>query len=116
MSFLGQADFWNRTLQNWQSEFLAVGDDGRLLHLSAPARLGGVEARGRTARRDRIVELKYKRAVVGNEPDHDGLREPPVAEVVRDGDTVIVTLAGELDLYNAEAVRDVLIEECARQA
>jgi len=24
VSFLGQADFWNRTLQNWQSEFLAV--------------------------------------------------------------------------------------------
>jgi hypothetical protein len=24
VSFLGRADFWNRTLQNWQSEFLAV--------------------------------------------------------------------------------------------
>jgi hypothetical protein len=24
VSFLGTADFWNRTLQNWQSEFLAV--------------------------------------------------------------------------------------------
>jgi hypothetical protein len=24
VSFLGEADFWNRTLQNWQSEFLAV--------------------------------------------------------------------------------------------
>jgi hypothetical protein len=24
LSYLGQADFWNRTLQNWQSEFLAV--------------------------------------------------------------------------------------------
>ena len=23
--YLGEADFWNRTLQNWQSEFLAVG-------------------------------------------------------------------------------------------
>jgi hypothetical protein len=23
--YLGHADFWNRTLQNWQSEFLAVG-------------------------------------------------------------------------------------------
>ena len=22
---MGSADFWNRTLQNWQSEFLAVG-------------------------------------------------------------------------------------------
>jgi hypothetical protein len=23
--YVGSADFWNRTLQNWQSEFLAVG-------------------------------------------------------------------------------------------
>jgi hypothetical protein len=25
VGYLGSADFWNRTLQNWQSEFLAVG-------------------------------------------------------------------------------------------
>jgi hypothetical protein len=25
VGYLGQADFWNRTLQNWQSEMLAVG-------------------------------------------------------------------------------------------
>jgi hypothetical protein len=25
LGYLGQADFWNRTLQNWQSEMLAVG-------------------------------------------------------------------------------------------
>jgi len=25
LHYLGTADFWNRTLQNWQSEFLAVG-------------------------------------------------------------------------------------------
>jgi len=25
VEYLGAADFWNRTLQNWQSEFLAVG-------------------------------------------------------------------------------------------
>jgi hypothetical protein len=24
-SYLGNSDFWSRTLQNWQSEFLAVG-------------------------------------------------------------------------------------------
>ena len=23
--YVGSSDFWNRTLQNWQSEFLAVG-------------------------------------------------------------------------------------------
>jgi hypothetical protein len=25
LGYVGSADFWNRTLQNWQSEFLAVG-------------------------------------------------------------------------------------------
>jgi hypothetical protein len=25
LSYLGTADFWNRSLQNWQSEFLAIG-------------------------------------------------------------------------------------------
>jgi uncharacterized protein (DUF486 family) len=25
LTYLGSSDFWNRTLQNWQSEFLAVG-------------------------------------------------------------------------------------------
>ena len=25
LGYLGSADFWNRTLQNWQSEFLALG-------------------------------------------------------------------------------------------
>lgn len=25
LQYLGTADFWNRTLQNWQSELLAVG-------------------------------------------------------------------------------------------
>ena len=25
LGYLGRADFWNRTFQNWQSEFLAVG-------------------------------------------------------------------------------------------
>jgi hypothetical protein len=25
LQYLGSADFWNRTLQNWQSEFLAIG-------------------------------------------------------------------------------------------
>jgi hypothetical protein len=25
LGYVGSADFWNRTTQNWQSEFLAVG-------------------------------------------------------------------------------------------
>ncbi len=53
--------------------------------------------------------------VVGKEPEHEGLREPPVTGVERNGDAVVVSLAGELDLYNAEAVRTVLLEECARR-
>ena len=48
---------WSRTLQNWQSEFLAVGIDGRLHDLSPPARLARVETRRRHARRDRLVRI-----------------------------------------------------------
>ena len=51
---------------------------------------------------------------MGREPEHEGLREPPVTGVERDGSAVVVSLAGELDLYNAEAVRTVLLEECSR--
>ena len=43
------------------------------------------------------------------------LREPPVRAVEPIDGAVVVRLAGELDLYNAEAVRNVLIEECARK-
>jgi len=25
LQYIGSSDFWDRTLQNWQSEFLAVG-------------------------------------------------------------------------------------------
>ena len=51
---------------------------------------------------------------MGNEPEHEGLREPPVAGVERNGDAVVVTLAGELDLYNAHVVRDALLEATGR--
>jgi anti-sigma B factor antagonist len=53
------------------------------------------------------------RAVVG-EGVHDGLREPPVAGVDRDGSAVVVRLAGELDLYNAHEIRDVLLDESGK--
>ena len=43
----------------------------------------------------------------------EGLRERPVAGVDRNGQAVIVRLAGELDLYNAHEVRETLLEECA---
>lgn len=44
----------------------------------------------------------------------DGLREPPVAGVDRNGGAVVVRLAGELDLYNAHEVRDVLLAESGK--
>jgi anti-sigma B factor antagonist len=51
---------------------------------------------------------------VGKGIDADGLREPPVAAVDRVGDAIVVRLTGELDLYNAHEVRNVLVEEAAR--
>ena len=44
-----------------------------------------------------------------------GIREDPVAGIQRNDGSVIVSLAGELDLYNAHAVREVLLE-CAAEA
>jgi anti-sigma B factor antagonist len=51
--------------------------------------------------------------VVG-EGVHEGLREPPVAGVDRGGGAVVVRLAGELDLYNAHEVREVLLAESGK--
>jgi anti-sigma B factor antagonist len=42
-----------------------------------------------------------------------GLREDPVAGIERSGDATVVTLTGELDLYNAAVVREALLECCA---
>jgi anti-sigma B factor antagonist len=42
-----------------------------------------------------------------------GLREHPVREIERNGQVVVVRLAGELDLYNAEEVRRGLREATA---
>jgi anti-sigma B factor antagonist len=51
---------------------------------------------------------------VANGGEHEGLREPPVAGIERNGDAVVVTLAGELDLYNAHELREALVAECER--
>ena len=40
------------------------------------------------------------------------LHEHPVATVREEGDAVVVALTGELDLYNAHAVRDTLVQAC----
>jgi anti-sigma B factor antagonist len=42
-----------------------------------------------------------------------GIREDPIAGIERSDGAVVVRLAGELDLYNANTVRDVLLECCA---
>ena len=42
-----------------------------------------------------------------------GIREDPVAGISRNNGAVVVSLAGELDLYNAHEVRDALLEICA---
>jgi anti-sigma B factor antagonist len=42
-----------------------------------------------------------------------GIREDPVAGIERNDGCVVVSLAGELDLYNASTVREALLECCA---
>ena len=42
-----------------------------------------------------------------------GIREDPIAGIDRSDVAIVVSLAGELDLYNANAVRDALLECCA---
>ena len=52
----------------------------------------------------------------GSDAAHDetaGIREDPVAGISRNDGYVVVSLAGELDLYNAHEVRDALLECCA---
>jgi anti-sigma B factor antagonist len=42
-----------------------------------------------------------------------GLREDPIAGIDRSDGSTVVSLAGELDLYNANVVREALLECCA---
>lgn len=42
-----------------------------------------------------------------------GIRQAPVAGISRTNGSVVVSLAGELDLYNAHEVREALLECCA---
>ena len=41
-----------------------------------------------------------------------GLREDPIAGIDRSDGATVVSLAGELDLYNANTVREALLECC----
>jgi anti-anti-sigma factor len=45
----------------------------------------------------------------------DSVREDPVSGIERNGDAVVVHLAGELDLYNAHEVREALLG-CTEQS
>jgi anti-sigma B factor antagonist len=46
-------------------------------------------------------------------PDASGGREAAVTGIDRRDGAVVVSLAGELDLYNAEEVRSALLDACA---
>jgi anti-sigma B factor antagonist len=51
----------------------------------------------------------------GNGPAQEGtagIREGPITGIARNGSSVVVSLAGELDLYNAHAIRGALLECC----
>jgi anti-anti-sigma factor len=48
----------------------------------------------------------------GNTTTGDGLREDPVLRVEAVGTACVVSLGGELDLYNAEKVRTALVTAC----
>jgi anti-sigma B factor antagonist len=52
-------------------------------------------------------------ATGGQLAESDGLRKDPVLGVERQGDACVVKLGGELDLYNAQQVREALAEASA---
>jgi anti-sigma B factor antagonist len=45
--------------------------------------------------------------------ENSGLRMDPVLSVEQIGEACVVRLGGELDLYNAQKVRDKLLEACS---
>jgi anti-sigma B factor antagonist len=48
----------------------------------------------------------------GSAEEGNATREDPIADIRRDNDRIVVTLEGELDLYNAHEVRDALLKCC----
>ena len=56
-----------------------------------------------------IVQERGTVVVEGGD-DTAGIREDPVAGIERNDSSVVVSLAGELDLYNAHEVREALLE------
>jgi anti-sigma B factor antagonist len=54
-------------------------------------------------------------SVPGSRDEAGGLREGPVRHVSKRDGSVVVELAGELDLYNAEELRSALHDAAARK-
>lgn len=52
---------------------------------------------------------------MGQVEEGGGLQEPPVAAVRERDGAIVVELTGELDLYNAHAVRQALLEQAGRE-
>ena len=74
--------------------------------LNCAGRRGG---RAASPRKERVVSE-------GNGPAQEGtagIREDPIAGIARTDGSTVVSLAGELDLYNAHTVREALLECCA---
>jgi anti-sigma B factor antagonist len=59
------------------------------------------------------VQERGKLVADGGDDGTAGIREDPVAGIDRNDGYVVVSLAGELDLYNAHEVREALLECCA---
>jgi anti-sigma B factor antagonist len=59
------------------------------------------------------IVRERSRVVAERGDDTAGIREDPVAGIERNDGYVVVSLAGELDLYNAHEVREALLECCA---
>jgi len=59
------------------------------------------------------VQNRKEDDVADSTEETAGIREDPIAGIDRSDVAIVVSLAGELDLYNANAVRDALLECCA---
>jgi anti-sigma B factor antagonist len=50
--------------------------------------------------------------VAESQEEGGSLRQPPVLGIDDEGDAQVIRLGGELDLYNADAVREALFKAC----
>jgi anti-anti-sigma factor len=69
--------------------------------------------RGRAAAADKLGEEEALTDAGARGLGTSGGRESAVTGVERRDETVVLSLAGELDLYNAEEVRGALLDACA---